>query len=122
MWNRCHFGNILHKKKIIMARIYGAQKVLSINPSTFLINLESQLQKDLEEILDQERDLRMLKSRLNWMIQGDHNTSFYHISTIARRKRNHIASIKDERGEWLIEKREVMEHFRMGFIALYTTS
>lgn len=27
------------------------------------------------------------------MIQGDHNTSFYHISTIARRKRNHIASV-----------------------------
>lgn len=58
------------------------------------------------------------------MIQGDHNTSFYHISTIARRKRNHIASVKDERGggEWLIEEREVMEHFRTGFIALYTTS
>lgn len=65
MWNRCHFGNILHKKKIIMVKIYGAQKVLLINPSTFLTNLESRLQKDLEEILDQERDLWMLKSRLN---------------------------------------------------------
>ncbi|XP_075652482.1 uncharacterized protein LOC142622815 [Castanea sativa] len=56
------------------------------------------------------------------MIQGDHNTSFYHISTLARRKRNLIASVKNDRGEWLTEAREVMEHFRMGFIDLYTTS
>ena len=48
-----------------MARIYGAQKALSNNLSTFLINLESQLQKELKEILDQERDLQMLKFRLN---------------------------------------------------------
>ena len=48
--------------------------------------------------------------------------SFYHISTLARRKRNHIASIKDERGEWLIEESKVIEHFRKGFSTLYTTS
>ena len=55
------------------------------------------------------------------MIQRDRNTSFYHISTLARRKRNHIASVKDERGEWLTEESEVIEHFRKGFTALYTT-
>jgi len=63
-------------------------------PCTFLINLEHQLQQELELILDQERDLWMLKSRINWLVQSDWNTSFYHVSTLARRKRNHIASIK----------------------------
>ena len=48
-----------------MARIYGTQKVLSNNPSSSLINLENQLQKELETILDLECDLWMLKSRLN---------------------------------------------------------
>ena len=42
-------------------------------------------------------------------------------STLARRKRNHIALVKDERGEWLTEESEVIEHFRKGFTALYTT-
>ena len=64
-WNRNHFGNIHQKKRRIMARIYGTQKVLSNNPSSSLINLENQLQKELETILDQECDLWMLKSRLN---------------------------------------------------------
>ena len=44
------------------------------------------------------------------------------MSTLARRKRNHIASVKDERGVWLTDEREVMEHFRSGFVSLYTTS
>ena len=35
---------------------------------------------------------------------------------------NHIASGKDERGLWLTDEREVMEHFRSGFVSLYTTS
>ena len=36
-------------------------------------------------VLDQERDLWMLKSRINWMIQGDCNTSFYNVFALARR-------------------------------------
>nr|XP_023907397.1 uncharacterized protein LOC112019104 [Quercus suber] len=122
IWNMDHFGNIHQKKRIIMARIYSAQKALSICPSSSLISLENQLQKDLEAVLDQERDLWLLKSKINWLVQGDRNTSFYHVSALARRKRNHIASIKDERELWLTEEREVMEHFRSGFVSLYTTS
>ena len=122
IWNRDHFGNIHQKKRRIVARIYGAQKALSIRPSSSLISLENQLQKDLEVVLDQERDLWLLKSKINWLVQGDRNTSFYHVSALARRKRNHISSIKDERGLWLIEEREVMDHFRSGFVSLYTTS
>lgn len=56
------------------------------------------------------------------MIQGDRNTSFYHLYALARRKRNHIASVKDEMGEWITNDREVAEFFRRGFLSLYSTS
>ena len=56
------------------------------------------------------------------MIQGDRNTSFYHLSTLTRRKRNHIASVKDDMGEWITSEREVIEFFQRGFISLYSTS
>lgn len=56
------------------------------------------------------------------MIQRDRNTAFYHVSTLARRERNHIAAVKDEREMWITEEREAMEHFRTGFHTLYTTS
>lgn len=80
-----------------MARINGFQRTNSIRPSTLLLNLESELQKELEAVLDQEEELCALKSRINWMIQGDRNTSIYHISTLVRRKRNQILAIKDAR-------------------------
>ena len=105
-----------------MARIHGTQKALSINPSSSLVCLENQLLGELENILDQKRDLWLLKFRLNGMIHGDRNTSFYHVSTLARRKRDHIEAVKDERELWITEEREVMEHFRVGFQTLYTTS
>ena len=56
------------------------------------------------------------------MIQRDPNTSFYHVSALARRKRNHIALVKDERGVWLTNGRGVREHFRKGFVSFYTSS
>ena len=56
------------------------------------------------------------------MILGDRNTSFFHVSTLARRKRNLITAIKNEVGECLTEEREVASHIREGFMKLYTTS
>ena len=56
------------------------------------------------------------------MVLGDRNTSFYHVSAIARRKRNLITAIKNEVGYWLTKEREVATHIKEGFIKLYTTS
>ena len=122
VWNKIHFGNIHAKKRRCIARLYGIQRALASQPSDNLIYLENQIHSELEMVLDQERELWASKSRINWMIQGDRNTSFFHVSALARRRRNHIASVKDERGEWITGEREVMDYFRKGFISLYTTS
>lgn len=72
-----HFGNIFVQKKTIMARLNGIQRAMSLKHSDFLINLENELLKDLDTVLNQEEQLWELKSRVNWMIQGDRNTAFY---------------------------------------------
>ena len=87
-WNRLSFGNIFEKKKNIMTRLNGIQRVILVWPSNFLLNLENELQRKLDLALTQEEELWALKSRVNWMIQGDRNTAFYHVSTLVRRKRN----------------------------------
>lgn len=92
------------------------------NPTSSLIDLENQLHKDLEKVLDQEAELWDLKSRVNWMVLGDRNTSLYHVSTLVRRKRNMIIAIKNDVGDWITKEKEVMNHFREGFIKLYSTS
>ncbi|XP_050242062.1 uncharacterized protein LOC126691020 [Quercus robur] len=98
VWNKFHFGSIFTRKKNLMARINGIQRVVANNPSNFLLNLEKDLLKELDLVLNQEEELWALKSRVNWMIQGDRNTAFYHVSTLVRRKRNQILAIKNPWG------------------------
>ena len=121
-WNRMHFGNIFNRKKNIMARLNGIQRALANRPSTFLINLENELIKELDVVLNQEEEIWALKSRVNWLVQGDRNTNFYHVSTLVRRKRNQILAIKDSVGEWIFEERAIKEHIRNGFEGIYTSS
>ena len=75
-WNRLSFGNIFEKKKNIMTRLNGIQRVILVRPSNFLLNLENELQQKLDLVFTQDEELWALKSRVNWMIQGDRNTLF----------------------------------------------
>jgi len=51
-----------------MAQINGIQRAVANNPSNFLLNLEKELLKELDLVLNQEEELWALKSRVNWMI------------------------------------------------------
>lgn len=63
-----------------------------------------------------------MKSQVNWMIQGDRNTAFNHISTLVRRKRNQIIAIKNVVGEWIYEENEIKDFIRSRFDGIYSTS
>lgn len=86
------------------------------------MELERKLQADLCCVPSQEEELWALKSRVNWMLLGDRNTSFYHISTLVRRKRNSITATMSNSGEWVHDEVAVKEIIRNGFSDLYTTS
>ena len=87
----------------------------------FLLNLENDLLGDLDTVLNQEEEIWALKSRVNWMIQGDKNTAFYHVSTLVRRKRNKILAIKYLVGEWIYQEEDVKEFVKNGYSDIYTT-
>ncbi|KAK9984818.1 hypothetical protein SO802_034343 [Lithocarpus litseifolius] len=57
--------------------------------------------------LETRKEYWTLKSRLNWAAFRDRNTSFSHTSTLVRRHRNRIRSIKNSQGEWITDEGEV---------------
>ena len=63
--NKNQFGNIFSKKKNLMSKLYGIQRVLALRPSEFLVNLEDELLRELDLVLRQEEELWALKSRVN---------------------------------------------------------
>ena len=64
----------------------------------------------------------MQKSRINRLIEGNRNTTFHHLSTIVRRRRNKISCIKNDMGEWILSENGAMNHIKRGFEKLFTTS
>ena len=57
LWNKNHFDNIFQKKNRVLAHLDGVQRSLANQPSSSLVALEKYLCKELDVVLEQERDL-----------------------------------------------------------------
>ncbi|GLT84225.1 hypothetical protein SLE2022_024700 [Rubroshorea leprosula] len=100
IWSRATFENIHKKKKEILARVAGIQRFLQSKNSSSLRQLEKELTQEYQHILKYEEDLWFLKSRTQWIQDGDRNTKFFHVSTIKRRSYNRIMGLKNAQGTW----------------------
>lgn len=96
-WAKNDFRSLEKKKRRILKRLQGLQKSLCEFPlSSYLINLEDELNKELCEIYNQEECFWMIRSRVDWLSQGDRNTSYFHKSVKINRKVNRISNLTDE--------------------------
>ena len=80
---------------------------------------EAHLQAELNEWLLRNEIHWKEKSREVWLKEGDKNSKFFHFSTIIRRRRNSIDSIKNDFGEWITDRREIQKHFVGKFKTLF---
>ena len=85
----------------VKSRLNGAQKAIASRPLASLITLEKDLSLEYTTILNQEEDFWARKSHLNWQLQDDKNTTFFHMKTFNRRKANRIDRLKNRVGDWL---------------------
>ncbi|XP_057251664.1 uncharacterized protein LOC130591770 [Beta vulgaris subsp. vulgaris] len=101
-------NDIFKKKKILQARLVGAQRAFEAEPKNpFLFDLEAKLNVDLNLVLDQEEEYWHIRSRTNWLMLGDRNTHFFHLSTIFRRRANKIIMLKDDVGNIITNPNDI---------------
>lgn len=78
----------------------------------------SQLRKELEHLYDVKEEMLKQKSRLNWSLKGDRNTSFFHKVVQRRNHRNKICRIL-WKGSWVSEPNHIknifFEHYKNFF-------
>lgn len=55
------------------------------------------------------------------MIQGDHNTKFFHALVVKNRRKNFISSLKDDIGIWIDNMGGIKDHLLEKFMEVYTT-
>ena len=92
------FGNLFHRKNLILARLKGVQIGLSNRPNEFLVHIETELHTKLAKVSAFEEEYWAMKSRITWLDKGDRNIVFYHTSALVRRNRNRISCLKDHLG------------------------
>lgn len=69
-----------------------------------------------------EERLLMMKSRDNWLMDGDMNTPYFHKSVLVRRKKNIILSLTSEVGEEIHDPSKLSDHIRKYFSSRFTSS
>ena len=102
-WNHEVFGNLFRRKRHLLARLHGVQKALSTNPNPFLFKLEKELISQVNTIKLSNKKSFCGASRVRWLQCGDSNTSFFHTSTIVRRRRNKVEGLEDVNGNWVLQ-------------------
>ncbi|XP_061351224.1 uncharacterized protein LOC133296287 [Gastrolobium bilobum] len=106
-WNKRIFGNIDRRKSSIMKRISNIQHDREQNDTSFLKNLEEKCQSLLLEVLHEEELFWFQKSRQKWIMDGDRNTIFYHLSTVVRINSNKIFRLKNDSEVWVSDLLEL---------------
>ena len=76
-WNKKHFGNILHKKNKIRARLRGVQTVLAKQPNDFLVNLDNAFRTEYLEVCRLEEDFWAMKARISRLVEGRQKHYFF---------------------------------------------
>lgn len=121
-WSRDVFGSIRSWKTRCIARLEGIQKTLYNRPSTFLCNLARELKDDLLELLSQEEQYWLQKSKLNWLTQGERNTRYFHATAVMRNRRMRVTRLKNDRDEWIEDPTELRKLVTRFYRELYQDS
>lgn len=100
IWNKEVFGNLFIQKNTLLARTTGIQHVLSSRRDRGLIKHESKLRLELDDVPKKKSKIMWYqKSRIDWINNGDRNTTFFHLCTVVRRWKNNVTAIKDNNGD-----------------------
>ena len=112
------FGNIFKRKRRLLARIAAVQRKMATSPNLGLFSLDKKLKEELDLVLKQEEIFWFQKSREDWIVNGDRNTSFFHLSTVIRRNRGIIQGLRNDSSKWVWDQNQLKQLVHSYFIAV----
>ncbi|XP_059068347.1 uncharacterized protein LOC131858890 [Cryptomeria japonica] len=119
-WNRLHFGNIFHEKAGAQADLDGiTRRIREEGVTDELLQDEAWAMKLLEEWELREEIYWKQKARIEWLQEGDKNTTFFFNSVKARRHGNSISGLVNDRGELLSSSPEMFREAVQYFESLF---
>jgi len=122
IWNKEVFGNIHESVSTAEANLNHIQSQINLNGhSDPLLNLEKAAHIQLEEALKKQNIFWQEKARVNWHLDGDRNTKFYHTITKIKNKTKLISSIIND-NEIIFEPSQIADHIVSYYKCLFSTN
>ncbi|EOY23818.1 Uncharacterized protein TCM_015594 [Theobroma cacao] len=106
-WKFETFGDLVKKKKCLLARLKGIQIRLAQGPNDYLQHLEVALVEEFNLILYQEEVMWQQKAKLDWLKYGDCNSKYYHAIVKRRQHKKQISTFKRDDNSWCLDKGEL---------------
>ncbi|CAM9001934.1 unnamed protein product [Rhodiola kirilowii] len=105
-WNRREFGNV--KKRIERLKL-KLEKIRRSPRTEENCRMEDELSAEIDEWLAREEMLWRQRSRVEWLNHGDKNTKYFHARATQRKKKNHIARIRNKNDVFVETKQQINE-------------
>ncbi|XP_019435293.1 PREDICTED: uncharacterized protein LOC109341779 [Lupinus angustifolius] len=118
-WNYNVFGNIHHMVKMATTNLNYIQKNINdMGVDEALLDHEAIAQSELLRALSVEEVFWKEKARINWHIDGDRNTSFFHKTTSIRQKTKTLSMLRV--GDTTItEQQDIADHVLQYYTNLF---
>ena len=117
-WNKEIFGHCQTRINALTEEIVKIQAKPSSESNR---REEAFIQQELNTWLSRNESMWRQKSRETWLKDGDRNSKFFHMSTVIRRRKNSIDTIRGDDGEWIVKISEIREFAVQKFNHLFTS-
>ncbi|XP_026381662.1 uncharacterized protein LOC113276289 [Papaver somniferum] len=118
-WNINSFGHINTTIKKLNTESERLQTLpYSAQTGQYILNYS----RKLDYWYEIEHSFYKQKSRINYITQYDRNTHFFHNKVNLRKMYNTIHTIKDDKGNWLEEREQIVHPISQHFKRISTTS
>ena len=117
-WDRTHFGNVRREIQHMKREL---QELRESPNRSGPVHIELKIIERLTKLYHREEILWRQRARVEWLMQGDKNTYFFHLRASRRRRKNQIKALQRPNGE-LTENVSEMENLTNTFYRdLYTS-
>jgi hypothetical protein len=122
VWNKETFGNVHDQLKKAEDKVNIIQETINAcGHNDDLMDQEKQAQIELDIALQMENAFWQEKAKVNWSLEGDRNTSYFHRIAKIKSTTKRISALKN--GDTLLsDKDDISEHIVQHFTSIFNTS
>ncbi|XP_061999224.1 uncharacterized protein LOC133716539 [Rosa rugosa] len=98
------------------------EELLDVHLTEEVVVEKWQLMGTLQQLLSQEESFWKQRSKVQWLKEGDSNTSYFHRKAANRRRKNSLRGLYNEDGEWCDDDEGLEKVVTSYFSTMFTAS